>query len=142
MVNVGKQNGRFQTETIDFEKGIIYAPIKKSFGYAIPKIQKTKKDGAVKFAEVKRKILEALNPSSVKTGKPVGAKKTLSFSLSLVPLSVCIPDGCRRHLAKSKLKDILLQDLEDHTNEGPQSLQEYAIVVNMVALINTILNKS
>ena len=43
---------------------------------------------------------------------------------------------------KSKQKDILLQDLKDHTHEGPQSLQEYAIVVDMIALINTILNKS
>ena len=55
---------------------------------------------------------------------------------------MCNPNGSRQHTAKSKLKDILLQDLEDHTKEGPQSLLEYAIFVNRIALINTILNKS
>ena len=55
---------------------------------------------------------------------------------------MCNADGSRRHIAKSKLKDILQQDLEDHTYEGPQSLQEYANIVDMIPLINTILNKS
>ena len=40
------------------------------------------------------------------------------------------------------MKDIILQELEDHTNEGPQPLQEYPIVVDMTALMTTILNKS
>ena len=55
------------------------------------------------------------------------------------PLSTCNPDGCGRHTAANKLKDIALQDLEDYTKVWPQSLQEYAIDI---ALINTILNKS
>ena len=42
---------------------------------------------------------------------------------------------------KSKLKDILLNVLEDQTNEGPQCLPEYAIAVDMITLMNTILNK-
>ena len=79
---------------------------------------------------------------TLKTGKTVDFKKTLPYSLSPVALKICFPDGIHRHTAKNKLKDILLQDLEDHTYEGPQSLQEYAIVVDMIALINTILNKS
>ena len=33
-----------------------------------------------------------------------------------------------------------MQDLEDHTNEGLQSLQEYGIIVD-IALMITILNK-
>ena len=40
------------------------------------------------------------------------------------------------------MKDILLPDLEDHTNEGVQSLQEYPIVLDIIALITTVLNKS
>ena len=40
------------------------------------------------------------------------------------------------------MKDVLLQDLEDHNNERLQSLQEYAILVDIIALMNTILNKS
>ena len=40
------------------------------------------------------------------------------------------------------MKDILLQDLEDHTNEGLQSLQEYEIIVDIIELINTIPSKS
>ena len=40
------------------------------------------------------------------------------------------------------MKDILLQDIEDHINEGLQSLQEYAIIVDIIALMDTILNKS
>ena len=66
----------------------------------------------------------------------------MSYSLSLVPLSICNSNGSRRHTAKFKLKDSLLQDIEDHAKEGPKSRQEFAIVVNMIALINTILNKS
>ena len=106
------------------------------------KIQKTKKDRSAKVAEVNRNILGALNYYSLKTGKPVHLKKALSYSLSPLPLSICKLDGTRRQTVKWKLKDILLQDLEDHTNEGPQSLQEYAVVVDMIVLMNTILNKS
>ena len=39
-------------------------------------------------------------------------------------------------------KDILLQVLEDHTNEGLQTLQEYAITADIIALMNAIPNKS
>ena len=39
------------------------------------------------------------------------------------------------------MKDILLQDLEDHTKERLQSLQEYAIILDIIALMNTIVNK-
>ena len=42
----------------------------------------------------------------------------------------------------ASLKDILLQDLEEHTNEGLQPRQEYAIIVDKIALMNTVLNKS
>ena len=79
---------------------------------------------------------------TLKAEKTVDFKKTLPYSLSPVALKICFPDGIRRHTAKNKLKDILLQDLEDHTYEGPQSLQEYANVVDTIPLINTILNKS
>ena len=103
------------------------------------KIRITKKDGSVKVAEVNRKILGALNYYSLKKGKPVDFKKELSYSLSSVPLSICNLDGSSRHTAKSKLKYILLRDLENQMNEGPQFTQEYAIVVDMIALINTIL---
>ena len=37
---------------------------------------------------------------------------------------------------------LIKKDLEDHTYEGPQSPQEYAIVVDIIALINTIFSKS
>ena len=70
----------------------------------------------------------------LKTGKSVDFKKTLPYSFSPVALNICKPDGSRRHTASSKLKDILLQVLEDHTYERPQSLREYAIVVDMIAL--------
>ena len=42
---------------------------------------------------------------------------------------------------EKEIERYLLQDLEDH-KEGPRSLQENAIVANMIALINTTLNKS
>ena len=103
------------------------------------KIQIAKKDRSVRS---KWKHLGVLNYYSLKTGKLVDLKKALSYSLSLLPSSICKSDGTRRQTVKWKLKDILLQDLEDHTNEGSQSLQEYAIVVDMIALMNTILNKS
>ena len=103
----------------------------RSFRYVILKIQITKKVRGVKVKEVTRNILAASN--SLNTGKHVYFKKALLYSYSPVPC---------RHIAKNKLKDILLQDLEDHINEGPQSLQEYAIVINMIALTISILNKS
>ena len=67
---------------------------------------------------------------------------SLPYSFSPVALSISNPNGSRRYTAKSKLKYILLQDLENYTYEGLQSLQEYKIVVDMIALINNILNKS
>ena len=82
------------------------------------KIRISKTDRSVKVAEVNRNILGALNYYSLKTGKPVDFKKAQSYSLSPLPLSICKLDGTRRQTAKCKLKDMLLQDLEDHTNEG------------------------
>ena len=40
------------------------------------------------------------------------------------------------------MKDILLQDLKDHTNEGLQSVKENAFIVDIIELMNTILKKS
>ena len=69
-----------------------HAPIKKSnyksFRYVMPKIRITKQDEGVKVPEIKRNIWKALNPDSLKTGKTVYFKKTLSFSLSPIPLSI------------------------------------------------------
>ena len=79
------------------------------------KSETTKKDGSVKVAEVSRNILGALNSYSLKTGKPGDFKKAQSYSLSPVTLSIYNHDGSRRHTAKSKLKDILMLDLEDHS---------------------------
>ena len=83
------------------------------------KIRITKKDGSVKVAEINRKqnILGAMNSYSLKTGKSVDFKKALLYSLSTVPLCISESDGTPQHTAKSKLKDILLKDLQDHTNE-------------------------
>ena len=53
------------------------------------KIEITKRDRIVKVAEVNRNILGALSYFSLKTGKPVDFKKTLSCSLSPLPLSIC-----------------------------------------------------
>ena len=114
----------------------------KPFPLAIRKIRITKKDRKVKVAEVSRNILRALDYYSLKIGKPVYFKKTLPYSLSPLLLTICKLDGTRRQTTKCKLKDVLLQDLEDHNNEGLQSLQEYAILVDIIALMNTILNKS
>ena len=60
------------------------------------KIRISKKDRSVKVAEV-------------------------NSSLSPLP-SICKLDGTRRQTAKCKLRDILQQDLEDHTNEGVFSI--------------------
>ena len=114
----------------------------KPFPLAIRKIRIIKKARKVKVAEVNRNILGALDYYSLKTGKPVDFKKTLSYSLSPLLLTICKLDGTRRQTTKCKLKDVLLQDLEDHNNERLQSLQEYAILVDIIALMNTILNKS
>ena len=81
----------------------------------MPKIRITKQDEGVKVPEIKRNIWKALNPYSLKTGKTVYFKKTLSFSLSPIPLSIFNADGSRLHIAKSRLEEILLRDLEDHT---------------------------
>ena len=101
-----------------------------------------KKNRSVKVAEANRNILGALSYFSLKTGKPVDLKKALTYSLPPVPLGICKLDGTRPQTAKCKLKDILLQDLEDHTKEGLQSLQEYAIILDIIALMNIIVNKS
>ena len=106
------------------------------------KIRITEKYGSVKVAEVNRNILRALNSYSLRTGKPVNFKKALRYSLFSVPLRICNPNGSRRHTAKNKVRYILLQDLEDRTHEEPQFLREYSMVVDMIALINTIPNKS
>ena len=82
------------------------------------KVRISKTDRSVKVAKVNRNILGALNYYSLKTGKPVDFKKVQSYSLSSLPLSICKLDGTRQQTAKCKLKDMLLQDLEDHTNEG------------------------
>ena len=91
----------------------------------MPKIRVTIKDGSVKDAEVNRSILGALNSYHLKTGKTVDFKMTLSYCLSSLPSSICNLDRTRR-LYQWRL----------------QSLQEYAILVDMTALINTILSKS
>ena len=147
MVDVGKSRmENYRQKRLISKEISFHATIKKDnykfFRRVMRKIRITKRDGSVEVAEVNRNILRAFNSYSLKAGKPVDFKKALFFPLSSVPLSICNPDGSRRHTAKSKLKDILLQDLEDHAHEGPQSLQEYAIVVDMIALINTILKKS
>ena len=126
------------------KKIFFHAPTKrnnKSFRYAMPKIQITNKYGSVKVGEGNRSILGALNSDSLTTRKPADIKKVLSYCLSTVPSSICNSDGILGRTTKSKLKDILLQDLKDHIKKGPQSLQEKT-VVNMFALINTIFNKS
>ena len=66
------------------------------------KFEQTKKDGSVRVVEVNRNVLGAVNSYSLKTGKPVVFKKTLSYSLSSVPLSVFNFDGSCQHTAKSK----------------------------------------
>ena len=91
----------------------------------MPKIRVTKKDGSVKDAEVNRNILGALNSYSLKTGKTVDFKMTLSYCLSSLPSSIYNPERTRR-LYQWRLK----------------SLQEYAILVDMTAFINIILSKS
>ena len=106
----------------------------------MPKIQITNKYGSVKVGEGNRSILGALNSDSL-TRKPVDIKKVLSHCLSTVPSSICNSDGILGRTTKSKLKDILLQDLKDHIKKGPQSLQEKT-VVNVFALINTIFSNS
>ena len=107
----------------------------------MPKIQITNKYGSVKVGEGNRSILGALNSDSSTTRKPVDIKKVLSHCLSTVPSSICNSDGILGRTTKSKLKNILLQDLKDHIKKGPQSLQEKT-VVNMFALINTIFSNS
>ena len=64
------------------------------------------------------------------------------YSLSSLLLNICKLDGTCQQTAKCKLKNILLQDLQDHNNKGLQSLKEYTILVDIIALMNTILNKS
>ena len=147
MLDVGKSRMEdFRQKRLIYKETLFHTSIKKnnykSFPPVIPKIRITKKYGSAKVAKVNRNILRALNYYNLRIGKTVDFKKTLLYSLSAALLSICNPNGSRRHTGKSKLKYILLQDLEDHTKEGPQSLQEYAVVVNMIALINTILNKS
>ena len=68
------------------------------------KIQITTKDGSVKVTEVNRNILEALNSCSLKTRKPFDFKHLMSYSLSPVPLSICKPDGTRRHTPKKQIE--------------------------------------
>ena len=62
----------------------------------MPKIRVTKKDGSAKDAEVNRNILVALNSYSLKTGKTVDFKMTLSYCLSSLPSSICSPHRTRR----------------------------------------------
>ena len=97
------------------------------------KIGMTKKDGCAKVEEVNRDILGISNSYSLKTGKPADFKKALPYALFSVHLVISSPDESLQHTAKSKLNDILLQDLENHTYEFSS---DYAIVVN------AILNKS
>ena len=76
---------RRQTRLIS-EEVSSHAPIKKSnyksFRHVMRKIRITKKDQSVKFAEVSRNILGALNCCSLKTEKSIDYKKALSYSLS------------------------------------------------------------
>ena len=122
MVDVGKSRMEdFRQKQLISKEISYHAPIKKnnykSFYHAIQKIQITKIDGSVKIAEVD--IFGPSNSYRLKTGKPLDFKKTMLYSLSPIPLSICNPNGSCQHTARSKLKDILLQDAEDHTNEGP-----------------------
>ena len=110
----------------------------KTFRNIFCKTQVKKKDGNLKVAEVNRNILGTLNSYSIKTGRAVDFEKALSYPLSPVPLSISNPDGSRRSTAKSKLKDILLQFRETTVNEEPDLSQDSAILVDMIALINTI----
>ena len=119
MVNVGKRRMEDFRQKLFISKEIsFHASIKKSSynlcRHVVPNIRIPKQDGSVRVAEVNRNILETLNSYSLKIGKSVDFKKELSYSFSPVPLNLCHPDGFRRHTRKCKLKDILIQDLEDH----------------------------
>ena len=81
------------------------------------KIRLTKKDGNVKVEDVNRNILGILNSYILKTGKPVAFHKALPYALFSVHLSISNLNEWRRDTSKSKLNDILLQDLENHTYE-------------------------
>ena len=123
VVDVGKsrRKGFTQKELISKEISF-HAPI--SF-YVVRNIRLNKKDGKVKVEELNRTISGILNSYIIKTGKPVDFKKTLLCALFLVHLSISNPDECRRDTAKTKLNDILMQDLENHTCEVSSRIQIY-----------------
>ena len=130
MVDVGKSRMKyFRQKGLISKDTSFHAPIKKgnyiSFCHAMRKILITKKDGSAKVEEVSRNILEIMNSYSLKTGKPLDFQKARPFALFPVNLSISIPDGSRRHIAKSKLNDILLQYLENLTNEVSSRICNY-----------------
>ena len=84
-----------------------------------------KKDGKDKVEELNRSILGILNSYILKTGKPADFKKVLPYALFPVHLSISNPDKCRRDTAKSKLNDILMQELENHADEVSSRVCNY-----------------
>ena len=106
-----------------------HAPIKKtnykSFHYVVRNIRLNKKDGKVKVEEPNRTISGILNSYIIKTGKPLDFKKALPCAFFLVHLSISNLDECRRDTAKTKLNDISMQDLGNHTCEVSSRIQVY-----------------
>ena len=127
MFGVGNSRMEDFAEKRLISKEISYhAPIKKnnykSFPHVMRKIRITKKDASVKVAEVNRNILGALNSYKLKD------RETSRFQKGIVVFSFSITFKHLQRRRKSStyseehIKNILLQDLEDHINEGLQSL--------------------
>ena len=100
-----------------------------------------KKDGKLKSIEVNRNIIGNLLALSAKTGQLIDFNKALEFPLCPVDLNLSNPDGSRRSMQKSKLTEIIIQELTLMDNaEFPQKFEVIAYVVDLMALVRTITN--
>ena len=99
------------------------------------------KDGKLKSIEVNRNIIGNLLALSAKTGQLIDFNKALEFPLCPVDLNLSNPDGSRRSTQKSKLTEIIIQELTLMNNaEFPQKSEVIAYVVDLMALVRTITN--
>jgi hypothetical protein len=96
------------------------------------------KDGTYTIAEVNRNILGALASYSLKTGTAVDFEKALQYPLSPVPLSISHADGTQRGNVKSKLKDIILDDVKELSFDETKNIKRDVVVVDMMGLMNTV----
>ena len=94
-----------------------------------------KKNEKEKIIEANREIIGTLLALSAKHDKLINFETALQYSLSLVPLSLALPDGKRRKTTKSALMKVVKSYKTSTEEDKSPPKQNAAFLVDLMALI-------